>query len=59
MDFYKVQLVTETDSMRFNFADYGEMTNFVGTALESGRFNNNRLEAVVSIGSFEEVGLNE
>lgn len=59
MDFYKVQLVTETDSMLFNFADYMEMTDFVGTALENGRFNNDGLGAIITIETVKEVGLNE
>lgn len=59
MDFYKVQLVSETGSILFNFAAYGEMIGFVDTALENGRLNNIELRAIVSIESVEEVGLNE
>lgn len=55
---YRVDLNNLYGEVHFDFKDYNEMMNFLGTALEAGHKDGEKLRATVSVIS-EEVGLDE
>lgn len=55
---YRVELNYTYSSVYFDFTYFGEMTRFLGIALENGHKDGEKLRATVSVID-EEVGLDE